>query len=552
MFSEFRKECKKLVPAYASYLELPPSGIADLALPCFALAKEQKRAPQDIAKEIAAKIKIPRDSLVQKVEANGPYVNFFINYAVFMPVVLKAAVKPSYGYGKKKKEKVMIESPGPNTNKPLHLGHIRNMAIGMSLSNMLKFAGYKTINVDIINDRGIHICKSMLAYQKFGKGKSPDKKPDHFVGDFYVLFARELEGKPGVEEELRQALVDWENNDTKTRALWKKMNSWAVKGMKETYDRFGMHIDKAYYESEHYLDGKKIALAGVKTGVFKKDADGNVIADLENHGLGKRVILRPDGTAVYLTQDIALAIKRYKDFRMNNMIYVVGAEQIDHFRALFKIFDILGHPFAKNCYHLAYGMVNLPEGKMKSREGTVVDADDLMNEMHKLAADEIKQRDPKISKKELEKRAEKIGLAAIKYYILKFDALKVITYDPKVSIEFEGDTGPYLLYTYARCKSIMRKAKIKPKAGSLGKEEEGLIKKISMFSEVVNQAARDYKPHVVANYAFELAAIFNEYYHAVKVVGSDKESGRLALVGAIANVLKTCLDLMGIEALEKM
>ncbi len=552
MFSEFRKECKKLVPAYASYLELPPTGIADLALPCFSMAREQKRAPQEIAKDIARAIKIPKGSLVRKVEANGPYVNFFIRYAAFMPVVLKAAVKPGYGSGKKKKETIAIESPGPNTNKPLHLGHIRNMAIGMSLSDILKFAGYRTINVDIINDRGVHICKSMLAYQKFGKGKLPKKKSDHFVGDFYVLFSRELEGKPGIEEELREMLLDWEKNDKKVRMLWKKMNSWAVKGMKETYNRFGMHIDKAYYESDHYLKGKNIALAGVRTGVFKKDADGNAIADLENHGLGKRVLLRQDGTSVYLTQDIALAIKRYKDFRMNSMIYVVGAEQIDHFRALFKIFDILGYPFAKGCYHLAYGMVNLPEGKMKSREGTVVDADNLMDEMHQLAAGEIKQRDPKISEKELEKRAEKIGLAAIKYYILKFDALKTITYDPKVSLDFQGDTGPYVMYTYARCKSIMRKSKARMKFVPLGPAEEELVKKLSMFPEALHHAASDYKPHVIANYAFELASLFNEYYHSVKVVGSDKESGRLALVGAIANVLKTCLELMGIETLEKM
>ncbi len=552
MFSDFRKACKKLVPGHESLLEVPPEGLADLALPCFSMAKEQRRAPQEIAKEIAGKIKVKKGSLVRAVEASGPYVNFFLNYDEFGPAALKEALKPAYGRGKKKKEAVLIESPGPNTNKPLHLGHMRNMAIGISLANILSFSGSRAINVDIINDRGVHICKSMLAYRKFGKGRKPDKKPDHFVGDYYVLFAKELEGKPGTDEELRQMLVDWESGKKGVRTLWKLMNSWTLSGFRETYRRFGMKIQKPYCESDVYLDGKRIALAGVKTGVFRKDSDGNVIADLENCGLGKRVLLRADGTSLYITQDMALAKKRYKEFRMDRMIYVVGAEQIDHFRALFKIFDILGCPFAKGCYHLAYGMVNLPEGKMKSREGTVVDADNLMDEMHQLAAEEIRKRDPGLSEKESSKRAEKIGLAAIKYYILKFDAMKTITYDPEVSISFEGDTGPYVLYTYARCRSILRKSRKKPRLGRLGAEEQKLLKKISRFPEAVHHAASDCKPHVIANYAFELAALLNEYYHSVKVINSGAEAQRLAVVAATANVLKSCLGLLGIGTLEKM
>ena len=551
MFSEFRKACKKLVPEYAHLLELPPEGIADLALPCFSLAKEQKRSPADIAKDLAAVIRIPKGSLVKKVEASGPYVNFFLDYAAFSPVLLKAAIKPAYGKGRKRKEKVMIESPGPNTNKPLHLGHIRNAVLGTAVSNIFEFSGCTAIKVDIINDRGVHICKSMLAYEKLGNGKLPDKKPDHFVGDFYVLFARELENKPGTEEELRQMLVDWERNGKKVRALWRKMNSWVYEGFKETYRRLGIRIDKPYYESGHYLDGKKIALDGVKSGVFRKDEDGNVIADLENHGLGKRVLLRADGTTVYLTQDLALDKKRYRDFKMDKMIHVVGAEQVEHFRALFKIFQILGYPFAGGCYHLAYGMVNLPEGKMKSREGTVVDADDLMDETRALAEEELKKRDPEIKKTDLDARAEKIAMAAIKYYMLKFDAMKTITYDPKKSLEFEGDTGPYLLYAYARCKSILKRSKMKLKIGALGSEEERLVKKLSMFPEAIH-ASSEYKPHVMAAYAFDLAALFNEYYHSVKVIGSENEKERLALVAAVSNVLKSSLRLMGIETLEKM
>lgn len=561
MFSEFRRACKKLVPEYAEWLETPPEGVADLALPCFRLSGEIGKGvlgemklgatPADIAKEIAAKIKIPGNSLVARVEASGPYVNFFINYGIFAPLAMKAAAKKDYGKGRKKKEKIAIESPGPNTNKPLHLGHVRNMALGGALANILAFAGHRPVKVDIINDRGVHICKSMLAYQKFGKARKPDKKPDHFVGDFYVMFARQLEGRPGVEEELRDMLVAWERGDKPVRRLWKIMNSWALSGFRTTYSRMGTRVDKPYYESGHYLEGKKIALAALRRGTFRKDEDGNVIADLENQGLGKRVLLRPDGTTLYLTQDIALAAKRYRDFRMDRMIYVVGQEQVDHFRALFAIFSILGYPFAEACYHLAYGMVNLPEGKMKSREGTAVDADDLMDEMHALAAGEIKKR-TKLSAGELENRAEKIALSAIKFFVLKYDPMKTITYDPKASLEFEGDTGPYVMYTYARCGSILRKAGKKPKAGALGSDEQKTVKKLSFFPETAGQAAREYKPHLVANYALELAQAFNEYYHSVKVIGSEKEAQRLALVAAVASVLKACLELLGIEPLEKM
>src|SRR3989344_2531895 len=295
-----------------------------------------------------------------------------------------------YGSSELGKEAVVaVESPGPNTNKPLHLGHIRNMLLGSSIANIHEFAGYDVVRVDIINDRGVHICKSMLAYKDFGHG-DPDKKGDHFVGDFYVRFARELEGKPGTDERLRRMLVDWEEGDPEVRALWKKMNGWAIAGIKDTYKRFGMKIDKIYYESDHYSDGKNIVMKGIKDSVFKKDGDGNIIIDMED--LGKRTLLREDGTSVYITQDLALAEKRYKELKMKKMIYVVGEEQADHFRVLFRLLEILKYPFAKDCYHLSYGMVNLPEGRMKSREGIVVDADALMDEMHELAAEKIRER----------------------------------------------------------------------------------------------------------------------------------------------------------------
>jgi arginyl-tRNA synthetase len=551
-FELFRKDVEKLVGKdHSRLLEIPKDDQADLALPCFVFSKELRKAPQEIAKELERKIsskKLP--PLVREVKAVGPYLNFFMNSEKFGELVLKEVRKSGnkYGSGKKKKTKIVVEFPGPNTNKPLHLGHMRNMILGTSMSNIFHFLGNKVTNVDIVNDRGVHICKSMLAYKYFGNEKEPNKKPDHFVGDFYVLFAKQLEGHEGTEEELRKMLLDWENGEKDVRALWKKMNKWALDGFKETYKRLGVKIDKTYFESDHYRDGKAVVLAGVKKKVFKEE-DGNVVIDLEDAGLGKRVLLRRDGTSVYITQDIALAIKRYKELKMNRMIYVVGEEQKDHFRALFKILEILGYPFAKNCFHLWYGLVNLPEGKMKSREGTVVDADDLMDEMHSLAKEKIKEQG-----KDVDRRAEKIGLAAIKYFIAKYDPQRPIMYDPKASLDFEGDTGPYILYTYARANSILEKSAKKPslKPRLDGRLEFGIAKKMSHFPSVVEKAADEHKPNLVANYVFELATLFNEFYHATRVIGSEKEADKLALVRSVMTVIENGLALLGIDVVEEM
>lgn len=575
-WQKFRSECEKLAgelhDAKASVsLEIPPKEVdADLAFPCFSLAKQQKRNPFEIAKELEVKLaaKIKGRGLIREVKAAGPYVNFYINYNKFSPAVISEILrkKAKYGSDKKKKEMVLVEFPGPNTNKPLHLGHLRNMVLGTSVSNILQFLGSDVKNVDIINDRGVHICKSMLAYKEFGHEVEPDKKPDHFVGDFYVLFAKKLNGQEGVEQKLHQMLADWENGDKGVRALWKKMNSWAIDGFKTTYRRFGVRIDKPYYESEHYMDGKKIVTAGLKKHIFTKDEKDNIIIDLGEHGLGKRVLLRPDGTSLYLTQDLGLAVKRYQDFHMDKMIYVVGEEQKDHFRALFKIFEILGYSFAGNCHHLSYGMVNLPEGRMKSREGTVVDADDLMDELHAMAEKKLRERISQekdgagmnraagISEKQLRERAEKIGIGAIKYFLVKFDPAQPITYDPKASLEFEGDTGPYLQYTYARANSIIKKSKKKadPKPVFTEKIELELVKKLSQFSAAVEKSADEYKPNILASYLFELATIFNEFYHALRVVGDKAEGRRLALVQATMHVLGSSLQLLGMDALKEM
>lgn len=551
-WEKFRAECEKLV---GGRVETPPKEMkADLAFPCFWPAKKQKRSPFEIAKELEIEMGKRKFNLIQKVEASGPYLNFYIDYDKFAPLVLKEIAEQgaSFGSGKKKKETVVIEFPGPNTNKPLHLGHLRNMTLGISISNTLKFLGYDVKNVDIINDRGVHICKSMLAYKEFGGGE-PDKKPDHFVGDFYVLFSKKLEGQEGTEQKLREMLVDWENGGRATRALWKKMNGWAISGFRETYKRFGVRIDKAYYESEHYLKGKKLVMDGLKKRIFTKDPEGHIIIDLGEHGLGKRVLLRNDGTSLYVTQDMALAMERYRDFRMDRMIYVVGEEQRDHFQALFAILKILGYRFADKCFHLSYGMVNLPEGRMKSREGTVVDADDLMDEMHKIAAEKIRERDKGISDKALSARAEKIGLSAIKYFIAKFDPVRPITYDPKASLDFEGDTGPYIQYTYARANSVMEKSKKRQKPGHLAEPKElELVRKLSQFQLAIEKAGSEYKPNVLANYLFELATIFNEFYHSVRVVGTQHEQERLALVSSAMTVLENGLKLLGIGVLKEM
>jgi len=458
---------------------------------------------------------------------------------------------------KKIKKTVLIESPGPNTNKPLHLGHLRNMSLGISLSNIYNFLGYNVKNVDVINDRGIHICKSMLAYKKFGKNKEPDKKSDHFVGDYYVLFNKKLKDDPNLEKESQDLLEKWEKNEKETRDLWKKMNKWAVSGMFETYKRFGIRIDKPYFESDTYLKGKEIVMDGLKKGIFEKDDDENVVVDLTKKHLGKKVLIRANGTAVYITQDIALAGLRYKDYKMDKMIYVVGNEQIYHFKVLFNIFNMLKFPFAKNCYHLAYGMVNLPEGKMKSREGKVVDADDLMDEMVNLAEKEIRKRHKDLSKKEIDKRKEQIGLGALKFYMLKNDAMKDMMYNPEESIKFEGETGPYVQYAHTRINSILAKAKLPIKADySLLKDELELklITLISQFPDKINEAAQSYKPSVIANYLIELSQYFNSFYTKLPVLKAEKgvKEARLHLILAIKRVLKNGLNLLGIEAPERM
>ena len=541
-------------------IEIPPSSeMGDFAFPCFVLAKEMKKSPNLIAEDFAKKITKNLTDKIEKVKAIGPYINFFLNKQQDSEKVLKEILKLKNSYGKNSDNKigrVMIEFPSPNTNKPLHLGHLRNMAIGESVSRILEFGGNKVIRANQTNDRGIHICKSMLAYQKSGNGKKPDKKPDHFVGDFYVMFSKMAKENPGLEKEAQEMLVKWEKGDKDVLALWKKMNKWAFDGMDETYKRFGIKHDANYYESKIYTKGKEIIFDGLNKGIFKKRDDGAIIIDLTNDGLDEKVVLRADGTSIYITQDLALA-KLKAEKNIDGSIYVTGNEQDYHFKVLFLILKKLGFKFADNLKHLSYGMVGLPEGKMKSREGNVVDADELMDEVQNLAREELEKRQ-KLPKRELEKRASKIALSAIKYHFLKTDIFKNMVFDPKESISFDGNTGPYLLYSYARANSILKKAKVKEikkfSVGKFEKQEWELTKKLSEFPVVVKDAGEKYNPSLIAHYSYELAQLFNEFYHACSVMEAEKNKRdcRLALVESFKIVLKNSLNLLRIETLEEM
>ncbi|PIN71803.1 arginine--tRNA ligase, partial [Candidatus Pacearchaeota archaeon CG11_big_fil_rev_8_21_14_0_20_30_13] len=428
-----------------SSIEVPKDySKGDFAFPCFVLASTMKMPPHEIAIQIREAIGNPPLDF-ESIETEGAYINFFSNRKILALRIISKIKRLGSNFGKSdfgKKEKVMVEFPSPNTNKPLHLGHLRNMSIGESISRISEFNGEKIIRTNLNNDRGIHICKSMLAYKKWGKGKKPSKKikSDHLVGDFYVKYSKKEKVDPKIEKEAHDMLGKWESGDKETILLWKKMNKWALDGFKETYKNFGIKHDKEYFESNIYTKGREIILKGVEKGIFEKIEDGSVKLDLKKEGLGEKYLLRADGTSLYITQDIYLAYLKQKEFHLTKSYYVVGNEQNYHFDVLFNVLKKLEITL-NGLKHVSYGMVNLPEGKMKSREGIVVDADDLLQKMKKLAEKEIIKRG-KISKKELEKRSHLISLAAIKYFLLKVDSKKDMLFNPKESISFDGNTGP--------------------------------------------------------------------------------------------------------------
>ena len=563
---QFREHIIKLLKKEAKLdeinLEIPPSSeLGDYAFPCFTLSKKHKKNPNETAKELSQKIKT--DNIIKEVKAVGPYLNFFINKEKLFKDILKKIFKENDNYGiqPKTNKTILVEYLGPNTNKPLHLGHVRNIALGYSLCKLLKANGHKVFPVNINNDRGIHICKSMLAYKKWGKNDSPSEsklKSDHFVGKYYVMFSKKAKENPKLEEEAKEILEKWEKGDKETIELWKKMNKWALDGFKETYKKFDIKFKKEYFESNTYKKGKDIILDGLKKGLFKED-DGAIFVDLNKQGYGNKVLLRADGTSVYITQDIYLAKVRYDDFKYDKLIYVVATEQIYHFKVLFEVLKILKFPFEDKCYHFAYGMVNLTTGKMKSREGSVVDADDLVDNMIQLSLKETKSRNKNLDKKEIQKRSEKIAMGAIRFYILKYDPVKDFLFDPKESISFEGETGPYLQYTYARINSILKKynKKIDDKVdSSLLKEKEELeiIKMLGNFNDVVKTSGNNYKIHILARYLLDLAQSFNNFYHSYPVLKADEElkKARLLLISCVKQVIKNGLNLLGIDVLERM
>lgn len=535
-------------------IEIPPSDeMGDFAFPCFSLAKVFRKNPAAIAEEIKSQLELPPE--IEKVTSISGYLNIFVNKKKMADQVISHSQSEDFGK-QQRNQRIVVEFASPNTNKPLHLGHLRNISIGESVSRLLSFCGNSVVRTSINNDRGVHICKSMLAYQTFAENKTPEsigQKSDHFVGDYYVLFSKKASEDESWNEKAQEMLRKWEAGDSEVVQLWKKMNRWALEGFRETYRLFGISFDKEFYESEIYKFGKDIIQEGLNRGIFTKRHDGAAIVNLESEKLGEKVLLRPDGTSVYIVQDLYLAILKDKEFSYDKSIYVVGNEQEYHFSVLIAIFRKLGYPIAEKMKHLSYGMVELPEGRMKSREGTVVDADDLVKETQNLAIAELQERYT-LTPDQMNERSLKIALAAIKYQLLRVDITKNMMFDPKKAISFEGDTGPYLLYSYARASSILRKAEISP-AGStddLTIYENKLLKKLNYFPSSVNYAYEKMSPSVIANYAFELAQVFNEFYHGCKVIGSEQEAFRLQLVKAFKSVLKNCLWILGIEEIEEM
>jgi len=554
-----KKEVKLNEEEISRLISVPPTiEMGDFSFPCFSLAKIEKKSPILIAETIAEKLRkdLTKNSEISNIDAKAGYVNFFLNKNMLATSVIDKILKEKEKYGKSKEGlRMMVEFASPNTNKPLHLGHLRNLSIGESVSRIIDFSGDKIIKSSINNDRGVHICKSMVAYDEFGKNKQPDKKSDHFVGDFYVMFAKKAKEDPSYEEKALEYLKKWEEGDKKIISLWKKMNKWALDGFKETYKLFGISFDKEYYESEIYKEGKEIVQQGLDKGIFSRREDGAVFINLEKENLGEKVLLRPDGTSIYITQDLYLAVLKDKEYKLDGSIYVVGNEQEYHFKVLFSILKKLGYNFANKLTHLSYGMVELPEGKMKSREGTVVDADDLIANVQNLSKEEIEKRYKDLSKKEIEERSLKISLAAIKYTLLKTDIKNNMMFNPKESISFEGNTGPYLLYSYARANSIVKKVEKKAKESKiidLKEQEIKLIKELENFPQIVKKAYNDLAPNLIANYAFDLSQSFNEFYHACPVLGNKEEAFRLKLVEAFKIVLKSSLNLLGIQEIDEM
>ena len=556
----------------------------DYTFVVFPYLRQSKKAPEATATEVGNALVEKFGTICKGYNVVKGFLNIELQPALFASQIEEMKEVENYGFEEVTNDSplYMVEYSSPNTNKPLHLGHIRNNLLGYSISKILEANGKRVVKTNIVNDRGIHICKSMLAWQKWGNGETPESshlKGDHLVGNYYVLFdkhhkaeLKELEAKGLTPEEAerestlmqeaRAMLKKWEAGDEKVRTLWKNMNTWVYDGFDETYRRLGVDFDKIYYESDTYLVGKREVLRGLDEGLFVKDPDGSVWADLTPEGYDRKILLRADGTSVYITQDIGTAKLRYEDYPIDQMIYVVGNEQDYHFQVLSIILDKLGYSFGKDLKHFSYGMVELPDGKMKSREGTVVDADDLMDRMidTALEASEGQGRAVDMPEEERQEMARKVGLGALKYFLLKVEPRKNMLFDPKESIDFNGNTGPFIQYTYARIQSIMRKAEgmdfhaTQQVAELLPKEVE-LVKRLNEFGEVVKQAGTELNPSLIASYAYDLGKQFNQFYHDHSILNEPDEAirhQRLLLSYLTSEVLKNAVGLLGIEMPERM
>ena len=557
-----------------------PEFEGDYTVVLFALVKQLRKSPEDLGRELGAHLTANHEHLFSGYNLIKGFLNLSIADGYLKSFLSQthsgARLKPE------KKERVMVEYASPNTNKPLHLGHLRNIFLGWSVAEILKAAGHEVMKTCIVNDRGIHICKSMIAWQKWGNGETPGAtgtKGDHFVGDYYVKFSNELkkqteegvarglkkedaEKQAPIMQEAQQMLVDWENGQPEVLQLWKQMNSWVYDGFEQTYQRIGADFQKTYYESETYLLGKTFVEKGLEKGVFFRKEDGSVWIDLTDEGLDEKLVLRKDGTSVYITQDLGLAHQKFEEFNYDKSIYVIADEQNYHMKVLQLILKKLGMPYADGIYHLSYGMVELPTGRMKSREGTVVDADDLVNEMVIEAEKQTKEKSntAEFDAEELKALYETIALGALKFYLIKVDPKKRMVFNPEESIDFHGFTGPFIQYTYARLRSILRKAadeRLQPAADDLplAKLEKELMLLLEQYASVVQEAASDYNPAAIANYVYSVAKTCNSFYTEHKVLkaeNEEKKTLRLQLCQITANVIRDAMGLLGIKVPERM
>lgn len=556
-----------------------PEFEGNITVVVFPFVKAARKAPAQVAEEIGQQLLT--SPVVAKFNAVQGFLNLTIADTFWLEQLEIIAQDAHYGDGAKRNQLMMVEYSSPNTNKPLHLGHVRNNLLGYSIAQIQEANGWDVVKTNIVNDRGIHIMKSMLAWMRFGNGETPEtsgKKGDHLIGDYYVRFDKEYKAEvnalmaTGMDEEtakkeaplMKEAqsmLLRWEQNDPEIRGLWEKMNNWVYAGFDETYKQMGVNFDKIYYESNTYLEGKSEVEKGLQMGQFYRRDDNSVWADLTKDGLDEKLLLRSDGTSVYMTQDIGTAKLRFQDYPINKMVYVVGNEQEYHFKVLSILLDRLGFPFGKELVHFSYGMVELPNGKMKSREGTVVDADDLMAAMisdaKEISKDKVNTLTG-ITTDEANEIARKVGLGALKYFILKVDPRKNMLFNPAESIDFNGNTGPFIQYTYARIQSVLRKSTEEVKAFkdiALNEKELGLIQRLTEFPAVVKQAGDEFSPAVICNYAYALACDFNSFYHDYSILNEPNEhirAMRLMLSEQVARIIRRALELLGIEVPERM